>query len=301
LRTSRSSTGDGAELATNSSGRMRVKNLYTFGAPQTGGPALADPLSGDGCFPGLRLVNKESTWLLTKVDIVPPLLKSSVYAHTKADIGFLYGGNRLDTKSCGWWGLTPETPSLALHNIDLYVSRTAARYPHLRDMANVALASSYNDNEKSVAELVRAQGYGLVASAVCERCRTTDEDEVSHLIQNPRTLDCWLTFEGSDNSNDWINNLKLFRTPFCGLEQQVHTGFRNATMAMVLEPNFQEKVRPKIGHCKSVEVLGHSLGGSIAGLFTACAHSKVRPGARGYDEFEKIYFEKKETKLMDFL
>jgi len=289
-------------LATNSSGRMRVKNLYTFGAPKMAGPALADPLSEDGCFPGLRLVNKEAKPLAHQVDFAPPLLKVVWgYAHTKAEVGFLYNGDRLESKSCGWVGYTLETPSISLHKTELYVERTAEKYPHLRDMVKVALASSYNEDEKSVAEFVRAQGYGLVASAVCERCRTTAEDEVSHLIQNPRTLDCWLTFEGSDNTNDWINNLKILKTPFCGLEQRVHTGFKNSTMAMVLEPNFQREVRPRIGHCKSVEVLGHSLGGSIAALFTACAHSKVQPGQRGYDEFEKFYFEKKETKLMDFL
>jgi len=250
----------------------------------------------------LRLVTKEATPLAHQVDIVPPLLKIVWgYAHTKADVGFLYG-DHLDTKSCGWVGNSLETPSLSLHATELYVERTAERYPHLRDMAKVALASSNVENEKIVADFVRAQGYGLVASAVCYNCRTTvSEDEVSHLIQNPRTLDCWLTFEGSDNTNDWINNLKIFKTPFCGLEQRVHTGFKKSTMSMVEEPNFQEKVRPKLGHCKSVEVLGHSLGGSIAGLFTACAHSKVQPGQRGYDEFEKIYFEKKETKLMPFL
>jgi len=296
LRTSRSSARDGTDLATNSSGRMRVKSLYTFGAPMMAGPALADPLSADGCFPGLRLVNKKSTWLLTSVDLVPTVLKATVYAHTKANIGFLYQGDRNDRKSCGWWGLTPETPSMDLHKIETYADRTARQYPGLADMARVALASSYDTNEKRVADFVRARGYGLVASAVCTRL-----DEVAHLIQNPRNLDCWLTFEGSDNTNDWINNLKLFRTDFCGLEQGVHTGFRNSTMAMVLEPSFQDKVRPKLGHCRNVAVLGHSLGGAIAGLFSACANSKVQPGQKGHDEFQRINFERKTTKLMDFL
>jgi len=244
----------------------------------------------------LRLVNKEETWLLHKVDIVPPLLKATVYHHTKAAIGFLYNGDRLTSRSCGWRGYTLETVSTDLHQMPMYIDRTAEKYPHLRDMARVALASSYDTNEKRVADFVRARGYGLVASAVC-----TKFDEVSHLIQNPRTLDCWLTFEGSDNTNDWLENLKLFRADFCGLEQGVHTGFKNSAMAMVKETSFQTDVRPKLGHCRSVEVLGHSLGGSIASLFSACAHSRVQPGQKGHDEFQLYNFNKKETKLMDFL
>lgn len=291
-------------MPTNSSGfkvgeLMTVRNLYTFGAPKMAGPALTDPRVADGCFPGLRLVNKDTPktgvgahW----VDIVPPLLKMSVYKHTKQEVGFLYNGDRLDKKTCGWSGNTLETPSISLHSTELYVERVAAKYPHLSTMATVALASSYDDNDTRVAQFVRERGYGLVASAICRRL-----DEVSHLIQNPRTLDCWLTFEGSDNANDWLNNMKLFRTDFCGLKQRVHTGFRNCTMAMVDEPSFQASVRPKLGHCKSVTVLGHSLGGAIAGLFTACAHNQVKPGEPGYEEWQKIWFEKKETKLMDFL
>jgi len=275
---------------------MGVKNLYTFGAPGVAGPALADPLSADGCFPGLRLVNKQSTWGVDKVDIAPTLLKPTVYAHTRADIGWLYQDDTNTSQECGWWGLTPETVSIELHAIATYVTRTVEKYPHLGDMAQVALASSYNSNETQVAEYVRSKGYGLVASAVC-----TEKDEVAHLIQNPETLDCWLTFEGSDSTNDWLNNLKLFRREFCGLPQEVHTGFRNSTMAMVLAPSFQQQLRPKLGHCNNVEVLGHSLGGAIAALFAACAHSQVQPGQEGYFEFQQISFEKKETKLMEFL
>jgi len=294
LRTSRHSATDGAEL---SNGHMKVKNLYTFGAPMMAAPALADPLSPDGCFSGLRLVTKSEKKGAHKVDIVPPCLKLSRYAHTKAEIGFLYTtSDRLDRKSCGWTGRHFEVISIPLHSLSLYVSQTMVKYPHLSDMAAVALASSQNSNVPEVAEFVRNKGYGLIASAVC-----TTLDEVSHLIQDPKTLDCWLTFEGSDNWNDWVQNLKVIRTDFCGLEQRVHTGFKNCTMAMVLEPTFQNDLRPKLGHCRNVEVLGHSLGGSISGLFTACAHSKVQQNEKGYGEFQHIYFDKKETKLMDFL
>jgi len=244
----------------------------------------------------LRLVTKESTWALDRVDIVPPLLKLSKYAHTKANIGFLYNGSVLDERPCGWVGNQVALPNLTLHALALYVNRTAELYPDLNDMATVALASSQNANVTQVAEFVRDKGYGLVASALCETY-----DEVAHLIQNPETLDCWLTFEGSDNLNDWVQNLKVLRTDFCGLEQWVHTGFKNSTMAMVLEPSFQNDVRPKLGHCRDVEVLGHSLGGSIAGLFTACAHSNVQPGQQGYDAYNQIAFDKKNTMLMDFL
>merc|ERR1719221_2591010 len=84
-------------------------------------PGLSDPLSDDGCFPGLRLVNKNTGWLMHSVDIVPPLLKPSNYERTRAEIGFLYNGNRLDRKGCGWWGMYPETVSFSLHALDMYV------------------------------------------------------------------------------------------------------------------------------------------------------------------------------------
>jgi len=286
------------EVATSvdSSEKGVLKNLYTFGAPKTAEHGLEDPLSADGCFSGLRIVNKVRK-LIHQVDIVPALLVLTRWRHTKVDAAFLYQDESAENRTCGWSGNTVEWVfNFDLHKLDMYVERTARDLPELANMVNVALKISYIDNVGEAAAFIRERGFGLVGSGLC-----TEFQEVSHLIQDPNTLDCWLTFEGSDNLMDWMYNLLAVKAPFCGLSQRVHKGFAQATNAMVMHPSFQANVRPKLGHCRSVEVLGHSLGGSLATLFNACAHNHVEPGAPGYDEYKYYGFKKLETKRMEYL
>jgi len=268
--------------------------LYTYGAPKTAIGQLENPLAGDQCFSGMRIVNKDKS-LIYRVDIVPTLLATTRYAHVRHDPMFLYQDGTSEKKDCGWVGTTVERARIGLHDTGLYVERSA-NVRALRDVGRVALAISYESDVEKAAAFVRKQGFGMVASAVDKRY-----DEVSHLIQDPSTLDCWLTFEGSDNVGDWINNLNVVPTRFCGLAQRVHSGFRHSVMHIVEVPEFQKLIRPNLGHCRNVDVVGHSLGGSIASLFAACTHSNVRSGETGYNEHQHFHFEKLQTKRFDYV
>lgn len=291
----RHSHRDGGASASNGTSRSRgvVRDLYTFGAPKPSKSQLTNPLAEDGCFQGRRIVNKDKA-LVWAVDLVPTLPVGG-FGHTKLDPFFLFQDATSEQKKCGWSGNSIERGNLGLHGKDEYIRRSV-NVPGLKDVASVALAISYEDDVEVAADFVRAAGFGLAASAV-----DTVEKEVSHLIQDPESLNCWLTFEGSDNPKDWMNNLNTATTRFCGLGQQVHAGFKKSTMHMVGLPEFQTKVRPILGNCRNVDVVGHSLGGSIGALFTACAHSTVKSGETGYTEYEKFFFEKLEPVRLPYL
>jgi hypothetical protein len=269
-----------------------VSQLYTYGAPKVSAPALSNPNADDGCFPGFRIVNKRKA-LIYDTDVVPALMKTLPYEHPRIDPIFLFQDGTNDEKECGWRGRTIEQPNVAIHDMLLYIER-ASLVRELEDASVVALAVSYESDLEAAASWVRERGYGLVGSALDET------DEVSHLIQNPRTLDCFLTFEGSDEFGDWVEDIQIRREPFCGLEQPVHRGFKKATTEIVSHETFKQNVRPFLGHCRKVTALGHSLGGAIGYLFTACTHNMVNPGEEGYEEFQHFWFQKKDTLKLDY-
>lgn len=207
------------------------------------------------------------------------------------DVEFLDDQGK-ESQPCGWTGNARERVDMSLHDKDLYVERTVARLPAMRSAAEVGLAVSYEHRLGEAARFVEGFGFRLVGSALVG-------DEASHLIQNPRTGDCLITFEGSDEINDWLQNVQIFQGHFCGLSQRVHNGFKRATNFMVRTSQFNEGVRAKLGHCRKVDAVGHSRGGAIAALFTACAHNTVQQGGTGYKEWEHYWWTKKATKIMD--
>jgi len=280
------------ELDAARSGRGYVSNLLTYGAPMISAPALTDPRSEDGCFPGYRYIartrNRLSIW---NVDIVPPLLRFTRYAHPRMDIFFMQQNNENTPQDCGWVGNTVETPNIGLHDHDLYVARASAAGDQFATAASVALAVSYTFDPTEASNFVAGLGYRLVGTAL-------RGEEASHLIQHPGTLACFITFEGSTEFDDWVHNAQIARTDFCGLEEGIHTGFARATMRMVTTEVFQNNVRPRLSRCSSVEAVGHSLGGAIASLFTACAHNTVSPGGDGFDEYNYIWWNWQTPQLM---
>jgi hypothetical protein len=271
-----------------------VSNLLTYGAPMVSAPALTNPRSDDGCFPGYRYVartrylNPTDQW---DVDIVPPLLTFSRYAHPSQDIWFMQQRNHDRLRDCGWRGLTQENPSILLHMHGLYVRRASARDSPFKEAAQVALAVSYTFDPTEASNFVAEFGYRLVGTAL-------RGEEASHLIQHETTKACYITFEGSTEFDDWRLNAQIGRTDFCGLEQRVHTGFAQATMRITTTEAFQNNVRPRLGRCSSVEAVGHSLGGAMASLFTACAHNTVSEGDDGFDEYKYIEWKRQTPQLM---
>merc|ERR1712085_338 len=116
----------------------------------------------------------------------------------------------------------------------------------------------------------KAEGWRLVDAAQQEP-RTV----WSLLFQHPQTLECVLTFQGSSSNlesyQDWLDNFNVRKVDLCGLDLQVHRGFRDAMQRMVNASSWQSSIRPHLGKCRKVNVVGHSLGGAQATLFYACA------------------------------
>merc|ERR1719499_2679487 len=129
-----------------------------------------------------------------------------------------------------------------------------------------------------------------------------------HLVQDADTLDCMFTFQGSDSIPDWIGNLAAGKAHFCGLVDEdetcsgltelctvkrtgnsfVHLGFRDHLRRMIRTAEFQDNIRPKLPGCAKLIVSGHSLGGAMAAMLTACMAKAPQPGQYGYEEDYKF-------------
>lgn len=219
--------------------------------------------------PGLRMENEDfssSPWSLSSRDIVPWL---GFMSFPKMATLVLGQNGKTRTEGCDWGGRwKPTKTSIDLHDKAKYIARASAVSSTLAAVAGVGLLHSYNTDIEYVARDVRGRGWGLVNSAVVPS--PSGGSEVSHLMQNPSTLVCMLTFEGTDSTEDWVNNIDYTEAEFCGF-QGVHKGFQQSLRNMVESEAFQANIRPQLSKCKEVQVLGHSLGGAMASLFASCA------------------------------
>jgi len=234
-----------------------------------------------GCFNGYRVIAWEDDLLVDDEDIVPTLLVFSSYDHPNVrTLPVVNKGNGVFTTwSCGNNPRRTTHPKVYLHKKEGYMismARLESSYWRAKEASAVGLLNSYEGNLGTVRSNVGAEGWNLVGTS-------TSGEDVSHLIQDPGSLRCILTFEGSDSFGDFITDAKVFRVPFCGLPQWVHTGFKNELLRMVDSSSWQSNVRSKLGKCSSVDVVGHSLGGATATLFAACVDFQ-----NGSDEYKKM-------------
>lgn len=288
-----------------------VGSLYTYGSPMVAEePGLSNPARADGCFPGFRIVNQREGVTIDDIDLVAWLLRGTRYRHTKMATLKLFE-NRLgqrkpsETFPCGWEQGGGLIPSLPEHFIWVYSRRGRDtpnnEVPGLSVLTSVGYDISYNTRVEQVAEEVRSKGWGLVNSAVTGFGWLIVGQQVSHLVQEPTTLRCLLTFEGSDSLVDFIQDVRVVRKPFCGLAQNVHSGFISVIKGMVGSSDFQTKIRPQLQYCNKVDVLGHSLGGASASLFAACSSNPLAPGSPGYDEYEMFSWTPATPRRLDYL
>lgn len=266
---------------TSSGAAGTVAQLYTFGAPMVSDDVLTNPASSSGCFAGYRVI-REETGSRVKVDAVVPVLTPLGYNHPKTKV------LRLDTEKsdsiepCGWQSSGGRNVDVGLHSGKDYKTM-AVQY--CGAAASLALNMSYEDNVGKVAQEARRQGWGLVDTALCPGKLSwlpiIGSKEVSHLFQNPNTLDCMITFEGSDSLGNWLDNFNIGKSSFCNLRTRTHSGFQDALRIITKSSDFQNKIRPKLKNCRNVWAIGHSLGGAIASLFSACANNYARAGSDG--------------------
>jgi len=274
----------------NATASGQISHLFTWGAPHPSHPKMTS--KNGGCFNGYRIINFDRDWFVDDEDIVPTLLTFTKYNHPHVKTLAV-----TDTKdpvkskwSCGDNPLRYTNVRVSLHDKGKYMSnmeRLNNNYDRAKVASKVGLWSSYESDLSKVRANAQTHGWNLVGVA-----KAGDED-VSYLIQETSTRRCILTFEGSDSFNDWVNDIKIFREDFCGLDPKVHNGFRTELRFMVKSSEWQSNIRSKLGKCSDVDVVGHSLGGAVATLFAGCANSQ-----NGSEDYNDISWNKESTALI---
>jgi hypothetical protein len=254
---------------TSSTSAGQISQLFTFGAPHPSSPALTR--KGGGCFAGRRIIAFKDKFGFNQEDLVPTLLVPTKFSHPNIKTMVVNPkGNGLRYEyACGENPTRITRPTIKLHSKENYMS-IMKRFPSSQSRAKhasaVGLAVSYEKDLRKVRSSVNAQGWRLVGTS-------NSGEDVSHLMQQPGSNRCILTFEGSDSPSDWITNFKVDRVGFCGGIARAHEGFTKELNKVVTSSSWQNSIRPKLGKCSEVDVVGHSLGGAVASLFAACADS----------------------------
>lgn len=99
-------------------------------------------------------------------------------------------------------------------------------------------------------------------------------------------LHCTMSFAGTDDSGDWLTNLRATTAEFCGF-QGVHKGFAKRMRSLWTGSRatelFSFLADPE--ECADVTFVGHSLGGALASLAAACAACQGAFAIRGLFTF----------------
>jgi len=285
-------SGDAARVARHNTTKAagRVSHMFTFGAPHPSNPKITT--KSGGCIKGYRVTAWRDDLFVDNEDIVPTLLVPSTYdqpnVKTLAVNG--KGSGVQSTWSCGSNPIRFTNPSVSLHDKQGYMDKMDlldSSYSRAKT-ASRFLLMSYDHDKSAVRKAAAAEGWRLVGTAPIN-----GGEDVSHLFQEPGSLRCILTFEGSDEWDDWLNNAKVKSASYCGLPMRVHTGFMDELRKMVNSDTWQNEIRPKLGKCSSVDTMGHSLGGATVTLFTACADFQ-----NGSEDYQKISWTTERSKLM---
>lgn len=296
-----SASADVDDGASAESSAPMVDGLFTFGAPGVASPGIKNPRSSDGCFPGIR---SWSWWQAgfpsygSAIDTVVPIAGLVGFRHNWMEGAELdISKKRVRYNDCNE-RLTREprgSTQAWLHDGDIYVD--AVRPINNDAVLNMTILStkfSYDQNpQQEVAAGVREFGWRLVGTGFEDGSGgVVGGSQVSHLFQQPQSLECLVTFQGSSSLGDWFANLDASKTSFCGLSSRVHRGFRDHMRRMVRASSWQREVRPNLGRCSKVYVAGHSLGGAMASLFTACAASAPSSGDGFSEDYSFIGWQK---------
>jgi len=269
----------------------QVHGVFPMGSPGTAKPPLVNARGGP-CFPGFRSWTMKRQWWGVEADLATTVTGVLGYRHP------LLAAHELDMKKnelreipCNADTETPNLPrgtAVILHDWEMYVNASQGHSDLLYDIGNVGIRSSFELDRTAAAETAALFGWQLIGSAVDNGNSVYVGKQVSHLMQQPQTKACILTFQGSSSTQDWVANANARSSEFCGLSgdggSMVHKGFRDKLREMVQNSDWQSDVRAKLPTCSKVYVTGHSSGGAQAELFAACAQKAPQPGQDGYEE-----------------
>merc|ERR550525_787732 len=89
---------------------------------------------------------------------------------------------------------------------------------------------------------------------------------------------CAVAFQGTNDNLDHIKNFDVAKTSGCGFDG-LHRGFYSTMQKFVSDSTWTRTIKPflKSNCAGGVHVTGHSLGGAIAAVFSACANSASNP------------------------
>lgn len=264
----------GVETSVTSAKKDLVDQLFVFGMPAVSEFGLSRK---DGsCIPGKRVFSSYKTlWGTLRMLDYPEVAGSLLgFAHNKMDsIMFDTSDSQVKTGTCPDSVYQDKHTMLALsiHHKDTYIGNahkvTAHGVPP--EVIDVALWNSYERDLAVARRHVEAAGWNMLGSAF-HSGSWVGGDQVAHLMQNRSSGQCMLTFQGSDSLPDVWSTLDASKVSFCGLPGRVHKGFRDNMMSMTTSSDWQAAIRTRLPSCSEVWAVGHSMGGGMASLFTAC-------------------------------
>merc|ERR1740129_213407 len=270
------------ESMSDQSGSGYVKSLYTWGAAAINkGGNLPDPRKGDGCWQGLRVVNIATPnfgWWDS--DIVSGVANVVGYWHAKQPTARVSNTSEVHDYSCGVEGPRPVFGKVSLHGTDVYEARANLLSGDARTLTKYFVSSSYMI-ARDAADYIGNSGYKLVGSSEWDAKET-------HLFQHPSSKNCVLAFQGTTSERllDWWDNIRFYDVDFCGLRDSVHGGFRDQLRAIVDSQSFKSNIQNKLPMCNDLTVVGHSLGGALAALYSYCLNA----GSSGGEDNNRVKF-----------
>jgi len=263
--------------------------MYTFGAPATALPALQNLQSEDGCFGGLRSFTENVLGPNTKEEDGAAI--SNQFHHARMASARLHSDEDSVHVPCPGETNQPfstgnEFANWNLHWEDQYTPRLkevsinktsfSSKEPFVSSYGFVRVAYKQYDSTVHAKEDI-AQRLGSNWKVVARETLIAgagsmyDEDPVM-IVQDQTSLDCVIAFAGINNyGNELASATTISQSDFCGF-QGVHLGFRDE-LRRITTALFPQ-LRPKLSRCSRVTCAGHSMGGSLCELFSACVNSQ---------------------------
>eukprot|EP00933_Yihiella_yeosuensis_P004161 TRINITY_DN1082_c1_g3_i1.p1 TRINITY_DN1082_c1_g3~~TRINITY_DN1082_c1_g3_i1.p1 ORF type:complete len:634 (+),score=106.89 TRINITY_DN1082_c1_g3_i1:156-2057(+) len=285
-----------------------VDAMYTFGAPAASANPLPNLQNKEGhYFGGLR------TYTETKLSgggkLVDAAAKFDVYPHARIatlaldweqDSLYVSGGGDPAWPKHGAvnWGLHKQhqyAPRLA--KVKVNGTDVADQEPFATANKMVALAWAAYEKVEKVQQTIKEElpGWRLVERRVFESGIGGDgsyDDDPVLLVQEADSLDCALVFTGTDTFGELFTSANVRETPFCGFPS-VHAGYNNEVTSLT-KHTLWSAMKAKLPKCNHVMCVGHSLGGAMCDVFSACANS----GHTNNDEYKRLTWYKEKPELM---
>jgi len=296
---------EGSSSSPTTTGGPRRKNLtvplvhgiYTFGAPATRLHALTNAATEDGCFPGLRNYN-ENLAGFGMIHQIDAGAMWNTYDHAKINSAKLHWQSESYYYPCGDVEGHQEDghPAWPAHGVNsdgvivqewrvhheytyrdrlwfLTINGTRRTFEEPFKSALLFINVAYRVYERldliedGVHRLM--PGWKVLHHDVWRR-RFIDTDPIL-LVQEQATQDCAMAFSGTNSLADFPASIDSLPSHYCGFDH-VHVGYVMKLRNVIR--HLWENMRPKLQKCRKLFCAGHSMGGSLCELFSACANSR---------------------------